>query len=226
MKKLLLFALISTVIIGCTTTSENNFIVQGKIVGLKKGTLYLEKFVGDTITAIDSIYIDDATETFQFKNHISEPEIFLLSLDRLQKKQISFLGEAGTTNIHTYLNQFFVKAKITGSNLQELLEKHDAHTAKLNANNLDLIKEKFEAQKQGDSILIEEIELKKLKNLKRTYLFSANYAIAHKDKAIAPFIAVYRMDRATPTLKQKIYDALTPKIKNSKYGLLLKSALN
>ncbi len=227
MRKIFYF-LLSTILLGSCNTSKDdgNFIVTGKVIGLKKGTLYLEKITNNKITTIDSIYINDATEAFTFTNQIKEPEIYLISLDKLEEKQISFFGEPGKTHITTYLDNFYVKRKISGSLLQELLEQHDAYTSKINNKNLDLIKDKFEAQKYGDFKVVKEIENKRLYNLKKSYLFSANYAIAHKDKAIAPFIAISRMQSATPKLKQKIYDALTPEIKNSKYGLQLKKSLN
>ncbi len=226
MKNNIWILVFSIILFSCSKKNNDNFIVKGKIIGLKKGTIYLEKIENQKLIAIDSIFINDGTEEITFSNSIKESEIYILSLDKSNAKQVSFFGEPGTINITTNLQKFYFKAQISGSKQQDLLEKHDGYIKKISDKNLDLIKEKFEAQKKNDLQKAAKIQLQYNQNLKRQYLFSANYAITHKDKAIAPFIAYSRMQKATTSLKQKIYDALTPEIKNSKYGLLLKESLN
>lgn len=224
--KTYIYLFFSFLIMSCSTKSDKNFIVNCKIYGLQKGTIYLEKFENNKLVVIDSVSIKDGTEEITFSNNITEPDIFIVSLEKSNSKHISFFGEPGTVNISTSLDKFYLKAKIKGSKQQELLEKHDEYIKKITDVNLDLIKEKFEAQKNNDLETVDEIEFKQNKNLKKQYLFSANYAISNKNNAVAPFIACTRMQKATLILKQKIYDALTPKIKESKYGKLLKESLN
>ncbi|NIJ44339.1 nitrate reductase NapAB chaperone NapD [Wenyingzhuangia heitensis] len=224
MRKIIWIAL-SALVVSCGSKSKDNFTVKCQILGLKKGTIYLEKFEDKKIVVVDSVNITDATEEFTFTNTINEPELYIISLDKLNTKQITFFGEEGTIHIETSLNKFYINRKISGSSLQEILDKHDEYAKKFNDINLDLIKDKFEALKYGDTKSVEEIELKRLNNLKRLYLFSANFAIAYNDKAISPFIACHRMEQATPKLKQKIYEALTPEIKHSKYGKQLKELI-
>lgn len=219
--KLYCYILLAAALFGCSPTSDKNFILEGEILGLKKGTIYLEKIVDSKISTIDSIYIDNAKEHFKFELDIPEPELFILSLNKLNTKQLSFFGEKGKTHITTQLEGFIHKAKISGSELQSILENFETYIQKFNDRNLDLIKSKIEAQQQRDLEEIKKIEAKSIKNLERMNLFSANFAIAHKDKAIAPYIAYAKMDNATPQLKQKIYDALEEEIKTSKYGILL-----
>ncbi|WP_010133950.1 DUF4369 domain-containing protein [Ochrovirga pacifica] len=219
------YFLLTIALYSCSNTSDKNFIVEGEIVGLKKGTIYLEKIQDGEILVIDSVYIDNGKEEFIMANNIKEPEIFILSLDKLSTKQLLFFGEQGTTHIKTNLDHFYSKSKITGSSLHDLLETFDKYIKKFQDENLDLIKTKFESQKHNDFAEVEKIEQRRLQNLKRMYLFSANFAIAHKDKAIAPYIAYAKMEQAAPQLKQKIYDALEPEIKASKYGKLLNAQL-
>lgn len=226
MKKMSLAFLCFLCMYSCSSKKEGNFTVNATIVGLQKGTIYLEKIENNQLIAIDSVYTDTGAETISFHEEIQESEIYVLSLDKSNTQQISFFGEPGVTNITTQLKDFHVKAKISGSEQQIILEKHDAYAKKIKDVNLDLIKELFEAEKENNTKKVAEIKRKKLNNLKRLYLFSTNYAIAHKNKAIAPFIAYTRMENATLALKQKIYDALTSKIKESKYGKLLKATLN
>lgn len=210
----------------CSNKKEGNFIVNTKIIGLKKGTIYLEKIENKKFIVLDSLYINNAKEEFSLNAQIKEADIYIISLNKSNEQHISFFAEPGVVNISTTLKDFNFNAKISGSEQQKLLEKHDEYTKRINDRNLDLIKEQFDAQKQNNILRSEEIEVKRNNNLKRSYLFSANYAIANKNKAIAPFIAYTRMPNATPALKQKIYDSLTSDIKESKYGKLLKESLN
>ncbi|MGY5351692.1 DUF4369 domain-containing protein [Wenyingzhuangia sp. IMCC45533] len=225
MKNYIWILLVAVLIVSCSQSNQHNFTVNCYIKGLKKGTIYLEKIENGTLVVVDSIFINNATENITFNNRIQEPEIFILSLEKSNSKQVSFFGESGTINVTTELKNFYTKAKITGSETQVLLEKHDEYVKKFNDKNLDLIKLQFEAEKQNDTETSESIEFERNQNLKKSYLFSANYAIAHKDKVIAPFIAYSRMPKATKSLKSKIYDALALDIKESKYGKLLKESI-
>lgn len=225
MKPSIYSLLVTLLLVSCSDTSDKNFIVKGEVIGLKKGTIYLEKIVNNEVIAIDSIYLDDGTEQFVFANNIKEPELFIISLDKSNNKYLSFFGEPGEVSVKTNLDDFFIKSKITGSSQQTLLEKHDEYIKKFSDQDLDLVKERFEAIKESNKERVAKIEEKRLQNLKRRYLFSANFATVNNDKAIAPFIACTKMDKAAPKLKQKIYDALDNDIKASKYGILLKESL-
>ncbi|MGY6648802.1 DUF4369 domain-containing protein [Wenyingzhuangia sp. IMCC45574] len=225
MKQYIYFLLSVAFLSSCSNSSDKNFVIKGEIVGLKKGTIYLEKIVDSKIVAIDSVYVDNGEEEFSFENNITEPEMFIISLDKLNTKQLSFFGEPGMIHIKTKLDGFIYKADISGSELHALLETFEKYIKKFQDENLDLIKSKFESQKHNDFAEVEKIEERRLQNLKRMYLFSANFAIAHHDKQIAPYIAYARMDQASPKLKQKIYDALEENIKASKYGVALKESI-
>ena len=55
MKKVLVVCLL-LLIIGCSQEKElGNMVVQGKIKGLKKGTLYLQKMSDMVVVSVDSI---------------------------------------------------------------------------------------------------------------------------------------------------------------------------
>lgn len=225
MKKFIYFITVAIFCISCTEKNKGNFNIQGKIIGLQKGTIYLEKIDIDTIQVIDSIYIN-GKETFSFSNNIKDGDLFALSINQSDTKKILFFSEPGNINIETTLNNFIAKAKITGSKQQDLLTKHDVYTKEIQYQNLDIIKDRFLAEKDGDLDKINELNNKYNQNLKRKYLFSANYAVNNGSQVIAPYIAVTRMDNATPKLKKQIYDALTPEVQKSKYGLILKQELD
>lgn len=212
--------------IGCTEEKKGNFNIQGKITGLQKGTIYLEKVAIDSAYVIDSIFIDNGTESFSFSEQINEPNLFSIYIDSSLTKRIFFFGEPGDMTIDTDLNKFIANAKITGSKQQDFLKEHDDYIKEIQYRNLDLIKQRFDAKKNGELDKLEELDAKYNLNQKRMYLFTTNYAINHADHIIAAYIGVTRINKVNVKLKQKIYDALSQEVKESNYGIFLKEQID
>ena len=63
------------------------------------------------------------------------------------------------------------------------------------------------------------------KNLKRQYLYSINFAINNNDSEVAPYIALSDVFDAKSSFLDSIYNSLTPRISESKYGVILKEYL-
>ena len=58
--KISIFLFSIIIIQSCNSTkSENLMLLNGKIDGLRKGTLYLQKFVDSTYISIDSTKVND-----------------------------------------------------------------------------------------------------------------------------------------------------------------------
>ncbi len=216
MKKILIFVFGILLIYSCSKESENTMYVKGNIKGLKKGTLYLQKQMDSIIISVDSIYVN-GTDQFLLTDVVMSPEVYFLTMGNSNKK-IAFFGEKDTIIISSRLDKFELKAKISGSKNQELLDKFLEIKKKFSNQNLDLIKEEFEARKSGvqDSL---DIINKKLKNLnRRIYLYTTNFAVNNSDYEVAPYIALTELVNANIKLLDTINKSLTPKIKNSKYG--------
>jgi len=219
MKKVLIFVFGILLIYSCSKESENTMYVKGNIKGLKKGTLYLQKQMDSLIISVDSIHVN-GTDEFLLRDVILSPQMYFLTLGN-GNKRIAFFGEKDTINISSRLDKFEFKAKITGSKNQELLDNYLAIKKKFSNQNLDLIKEEFEARKSGvqDSL---DIINKKLKNLnRRLYLYTTNFAVNNSDFEVAPYIALTELVNANIRLLDTINKSLTPEIKDSKYGMQL-----
>ena len=70
----------------------NNFSLRVEVDGLKKGTLYLEKFSDSSLFKIDSGYFN-GNNSVEFKGKIEGPELMILSLtyeNELDPKQLPF----------------------------------------------------------------------------------------------------------------------------------------
>ncbi|WP_417866851.1 DUF4369 domain-containing protein [Xanthomarina gelatinilytica] len=221
MKKLaLVFVLVSLISCG----KDPDLIVKGHVKGLKKGTVYLEKEKDSSITIVDSVSLNGVSE-FELQSDLESPEAFYLRLDKNNSKEnntrIVFFADKGVTEINTTLKNFVTDAKITGSTQQKLYEDFLKVITRYNEKNLDLIKENFDAKRANDSAKI-EASSKAMNNLtKSRYLYVVNFAVNNKDSEVAPYLALTEVYDAQIKWLDTINNALTPKVKASKYGKAL-----
>ena len=77
MKKVLVVCLL-LLIVACSQEKElGNMVVQGKIKGLKKGTLYLQKMRDTVVVSVDSIRLF-GEDTFTLTDNITSSEMYFL----------------------------------------------------------------------------------------------------------------------------------------------------
>ena len=161
MNQIVKLVLISILFISCTS-KHGNMIVEGKINGLQKGTLYLEKAKDTVLVKVDSVRLD-GTNTFTLSDDVASPQIYFISISGTNKI-LQFFGEKGKISITSNLKTFGYNPKITGSKNQEYLDIYRETNTKFNNLRLDLIKEKIELAQAGDSIKALETE-KKITNI-------------------------------------------------------------
>ena len=216
MKKFWLGLVALLLIAACSKEEDNTMYVKGSIKGLKKGTLYLQKQMDSLIVSVDSVYVD-GTDSFLMQDQVESPEMYYLALGTGDKK-IAFFGERDTINISSDLDKFALRARISGSENQDRLDKYYEMAKKFNDQNLDLIKEEFEARKLGSQDSIDAVG-KKLKNwTRRKYLYTTNFAITNADYEVSPYIALTELEDANVTLLDTINNALSEQVRASKYG--------
>ncbi|KJD33481.1 hypothetical protein PK35_06420 [Tamlana nanhaiensis] len=218
MKKTLVTLLTLLILCSCGKT-EKDLIVTGHIKGLKKGTIYLKKIEDTLLVTVDSLIIN-GDPNFTLHGNIESPEVFFLDLDKNSTEQdrIKFFADKGTTIINTSLKNFVFDAEIEGSAQQDIYEEYLLMISKVNNKRLELIKEQFEAQRDGDSVALDSL-VKVSKNLvKRQYLYTVNFALNHNDSEVAPYLALSEIYNAQVKFLDTINKKLTPKVKTSKYG--------
>ena len=222
--RLTILSLVSLFLLA-SCSKDGDFTLTGKVNGLKKGKIYLQRIEDTSLVTIDSVIVD-GDPTFEFITDLKEPQIVYLALEKVDAYEyddrIMIFAEPGQMTVNTSLKNFESQAAITGS--QNLL-KLDAYTkiiGRFNAQNLDLIKKSFEVRKEGweDSIVFYD---NKLQNLtKRKYLYTVNFALNNKEYEVAPYLAVSEIFDANVKYLDTIYSSLKPKIRRSKYGKALK----
>ena len=208
----------------CCNSDQNQMIVSGKVDGLRKGIIYLQKELDSTIVSLDSVKINGNSD-FKLSTVIDEPDIYYLYLNKDDGDSlndiITFFGNKGEININTSLSTFDSGYEISGSKNSELLREYFSIIRKYNLQNLDLLEIFYNAQINNNQKIIDSVN-EKLENLiKRKYLYSLNFSITNSENEISPYIAVSQIPDANKDLLKKVYDTLPENIKVSKYGRVL-----
>ncbi len=203
---------------------QHDLTVKTSIKGLKKGTVYLKKVKDTALVTVDSVVVNGNSE-FELHSDLESPEVFFLYLDKNSKEneRISFFADKGITEINTTLKNFVFDAKINGSAQQKTWDEYKLMMSRLNERSLNLIKENFEAQKDGDTSKIKSVQKESDNILKRKYLYTVNFALNHKDSEVAPYLALTEIYNAQVKYLDTIKNSLTPQVKDSKYGKELQS---
>ncbi|WP_430968691.1 DUF4369 domain-containing protein [Spongiimicrobium sp. 2-473A-2-J] len=224
MKKLLSLIVLSTLIVSCSGDTENTMTVTGNVKGLKKGTLYLQKIQDTLLMGIDSLQIA-GDGNFTFKTEVESPEIFYLYLAKEDNNDINdrirFFGEPGVITINTAWNTFDANATISGSKTHKKFEEYKKTMSRYNTRNLEVVQAAYDPELQKDSLVMDSLERLSIRNTRLGYAFALNFALNNTDSEIAPYIALYEVSDANPKYLDSIYNALTPEVSNSKYGLAL-----
>jgi len=217
MKKFIIICLLISVA-ACSSKKDGNMIVTGKIKGLKKGKLYLQKIQDSVLVSVDSVSLV-GNEEFKLTDNIEDPILYYLTFDgNTSEKRILFFGEKGTITINDDLEKFAISPVVTGSKNQQVLEDYYKITRRFKDQNLDLIKENFEAQRDKDEEKLLAIQQKSDNNLKRRYLFTANFVLNHPDTEAAAYITLTELIDLNVKLLDSIDSKLTDRVKATTYG--------
>lgn len=225
MKRLLIVPFIFLCIFGCTS-EEKNMTLTGEVIGLKKGTLLLQKFEDTLLVSVDSLEINGNSE-FSFSDNIISPEVYFLYLrlenGKLLDDRIAFFAEPGELEIITTLDNFSIDAQITGSKNQESFKEYQKIMQRYINKKLELVQKRFEAKQSGNDSLLISIERQEKALLSSKYLATINYAINHKELELAPYLVLTETYDTNIKYLDTVYNVLTPKVKDSKYGKVLES---
>ena len=220
MKKIITCIVLISLLYSCNKTKSGSLIVSGTIDGLKKGTLYLQKYKDTVLISVDSLHLNGDSH-FTLVDEVESPEVYYLTLNNDKDKKIPFFGEKGEITITSKLSKFISSAKISGSKNQTLLEEHNAMARKFSEKQLDFIKEKFDAQKNNDTALLTKLEKDENNLIRRKYYFSTNFAVNNAKYEVAPYIALTELYYANIRLLDTINNSLSKNVKTTKYGLEL-----
>ena len=214
----------------CSNDLDKNLNISGSIKGLRKGKLYLQKYINDSILIdIDSLKID-GVENFEFNDSLDQAQFYFLTLKKDETdttmNKIPFFAERGEIKINTRLNTFLSSARIEGSDNQILWEEYLTVIRKFNNQNIDLVKKYLEKKGEFNTDKRNQLFERKsnLINRKKT-LYSLNFAMNNSGKEISAYIGLYELNNVSKKYLDSLYSSLEIKIKNSFYGNKLKKKL-
>ena len=227
MKKSGFLLLLLFTVFACSK-EETNLKLTGKVQGLKKGILYLQKIEDTSLITIDSVVVN-GQENFTFETYIDEPQALYLYLNKVDNNQfddrVMFFAEPGEMGLNTTLQNFEGDAIVEGSENQLKLMEYRQMMRRFNDKNLELIQKNLIAKQQNDLPTIDSTTAEYDNLLRKRYLFTVNFAINHKDYELAPYLAISEVHDANIKYLDTIYSSLTPKVKESKYGKSLQDYL-
>jgi hypothetical protein len=216
---------------GCTNNVNKNISISGSIKGLRKGKLYLQKYVDDSILVnIDSLKID-GVENFEFSDSLGQAQFYFLALEKDETdttiQKIPFFAEKGKIEINTRLNTYLSSAKVEGSENQILWDEYLMIMRKFNNQNIELVKDYLEKKGEFNSKKRNKIFEKKNNLISRKkILFSLNFAMNNSDKEISAYIGLYELNDISKKYLDSLYSKLNTNIKKSFYGKKLKKKLD
>ncbi len=218
-KSLILVAIIAISIFSCSK-KEGAMTVQGNIIGLQKGTLYLQKFQDTLLVSVDSIHLNGESN-FILVDDLKDPEMYYLKLDKNGDNKIDFFGEKGTITINSKLDKYVTSAKVTGSKSHDLLIEYRQMASQFSGKRLDLLKATFDAQSAKDDEEIEKLDKDLQRLIKNRYRYTASFALRNSTSEVAPYLALTELFDAHITLLDTVNNSLSKKVKASKYGIAL-----
>ncbi len=200
--------------------------LTGEVKGLKKGTLLLQKVEDTLLVSVDSIIVDGDSH-FEFSEEIKSPEMYYVYVrlkdGTIKDDRIPFFAEPGEITITTTLKNFEVDAHIVGLSNEKVLNDYKQILERYTTKNLEYLEAGFNALREGNDSMVINIEKKQKDLVTSKYLMTVNFALNHKDYEVAPYLMLSEVYDANIKYLDTVYGALTPKIKDSKYGKALES---
>lgn len=222
-----LFFLLILSVIACNN-KKPDFVIEGQIKGLKKGKIYLQKMNDSAIINIDSVEFYN-TNQFRIERELEYPEVMYLQLEKdtieTTDNFIAFFADKGNLKVNADLDQFMF-AEVKGDYANQMtFQKYSKTIKRFGEQKLDIIKAEIEARKNNNQERLDSVNEAYNKMNRRRYLFAVNFALAHPDLEVSPYIIINQSQYINKNYLDTIYKALNTKVKKSHYGQRLKEII-
>lgn len=234
MKKLILLVAVAFTVFSCKNLAEGEYIVTGKVKGVKTGLVFLEKQgpMGMGFAAIDTVKIVDGA--FEFKGKTNEPEIHFIQIDKVNGK-LPIILEGGEISVEVNKDTL-VKSKISGTYSNEEFTKFNNESEKIQKRlqskvvefqmkNRALIEE---AQKNNDTAALNKLRNEYDVIQKDITDYTFGYPKTHPKSFIS--VLIVQMMTGNPKFTAKEiednYNALDESLKKTKPGKSIKENID
>ncbi|MFP9118460.1 DUF4369 domain-containing protein [Flavobacterium sp. RNTU_13] len=226
MKKILVAVATLAVLVACKNEehTDANVHITGNVKGFKKGRIFIKELKDTSLVNIDTIEVDGDSN---FASHLkmSEPDMLYMVIDRGTTESIDdnlrFFADPGDVTIETTLDYFYSRAKIKAGRNQEKLTEYEKLKKRFTDTRLELIERNIMASKSGNKTRLDSIAKASDDNTRRSYLFTANFALNNGDYEVSPYIVLSEIPDINSKYLDTIVKRMTPRVAKSKYGKML-----
>lgn len=226
MRQIFLIAITIITFFACSKKETDRMELTGSVKGLKKGTLLLQTFKDTILTTVDSVVVD-GNSAFTFSENIESPQIYYLYVrpkdGSLRDDRITFFAENGDITIQTNLKNFGSAAVVSGSKNDSVFREYLKLKNRFINRNLSLLEAKLQLGESTEDSTFLKIEQQQRALISNKYLATINFAINNNNLEVAPYLMLSEVFDANVKYLDTVYNALQPKIKDSKYGKELES---
>ena len=228
MNKLILgISIIALSLFSCEQSPKPNLFVKGKIEGVRKATIYLQKMQDTLLVDLDSVALL-GNENFELETYVEEPQLMFLYLKQFGSEEdaeyFDFFAEAGEFQFKLNAEGFNQTIAEKAPENQLKYQTYLATLKRFNDQNLDLISERIQTN-ENDTLAMRTLNEKYASLLRRKYLYTINYAMKNNAHEIAPFLMLSEAYDANKKFLDTVFNSLTPKVRNSKYGKELENLI-
>ncbi len=225
MKRIFAALLTLIVITSCQNTDPaNRMHLQGKIRGLKKGTVYLEQ-LRDSVVAVDSVELFGSGE-FEFTYELEEPEMMHIYLkkkdENIYNDRYPFFAEPGELYFRADLDRFERSARLIGSRSDSLYRGFQSMISSFYIRDVELT----QSSMQSDSTAVDSLIALQNKNGIARIRYTLNFAFSNPESAVAPYAVITEAREANPVLLDSLWNILGEEARASLYGKDLRTFID
>jgi hypothetical protein len=216
MKKILFILSIIGILSSCSEEKDTNFVLNGKVKGMRKGIVYLKNEVNGKLVTVDSIFLK-GTEEFEFEGNIESPEVFFLSTSRRNSSSLPIFIEKTEIDVDADIKNL-LSAKITGSKNQELLDQFNKIMGRFNTRKNELYVKGLQAESKQHFITLKTLTSQYEKNEEKRTRYVLNFAVSNGKYDVSPYIALTYLSSSHISVLDTINKSMSDEVRNGKYG--------
>tara|TARA_B100001564_G_C20589410_1_gene647123 strand:+ start:549 stop:1208 length:660 start_codon:yes stop_codon:yes gene_type:complete len=214
--KIIIFLIILT---SCSLEKES-LVIEGEISGIKNSKIYL--FSVEEGKIIDSINIIDGK--FKLKTDVEDTkEMSMILGNKNSENKFDFITEPAHILFTSSKDKFVFNGKIQNSKLYSDYKNLKNQINKFNDKDLEMLAEQIEISVDGNQNKYDSINKLRLKFNQKKILFIVNYAVSNASNPISAYISYKYRENINKIYLEKIYKNLSDEVKNSYYGVKLRS---
>lgn len=221
MKKLLLFASITAMLMSCNKKSENEYTITGTVDGIENGKMvFLEKNDEMGLKAIDTVKVKDGK--FKFVGNATEPKSHFIQVESIKGK-VHFILENGDINVIVYKDSTFA-SKVSGTYNNDQLVEFNSVGKKIQEKMMAFQNQNQavmqNAQQQNDTVTINKLRKEFGVFQKELQTQAETYMATHPKSYITLLLIGATINQADANVKEieKSFNALSSDLKNTDEG--------